>query len=245
MTTTSEQPDSPTTADLQKQIGEQVVAHISPRIDRFYQNASRVASLIALYENLSTRKDPIDHSDILRAAVVLLHATLEDFLRGLAGSHLPLAGESALNTVPLANTTTGRPEKFLLGRLAAHRGKTVDQLLQESVDQFLERSNFNSSDEIAALLTNLGLDIDGIRPTFARLDPLMRRRHQIVHRADMFRPTAEEPEVAQPITAPEVKEWADAARVFLSKTLSSLSIADIKTGRLQLGVPLEFTRKNT
>jgi hypothetical protein len=245
MTTPSEKPESANAADLKKVIGEQVVAHITPRIDRFYQNASRVASLIELYEDLSTRPVASDHPDILRAAVVLLHATLEDFLRGLAASHLPLAGEGALNTVPLAGTVTGRPEKFLLGRLVSHRGKTVDQLLQESVDQFLERSNFNSSDEIAAFLTNLGLDIDNIRPTFSQLDPLMRRRHQIVHRADMFRPSAEEGESAQPITASEVREWADAARVFLSKTLSSLSIADIRAGRLQFGVLVEITRKTS
>jgi hypothetical protein len=245
MTKPSENPESTNAADLKKRIGEQVVAHISSRMDRFYQNASRVASLIELYEDLLTPPVARDHPDILRAAVVLLHATLEDFLRGLAASHLPLAGEAALNTVPLASTATGRPEKFLLGRLAAHRGKSVDQLLQESVDQFLERSNFNSSDEIAAFLTNLGLDIDNIRPTFSRLEPLMRRRHQIVHRADMFRPSPSENELAQPITAAEVREWADAARLFLSKTLSSLSIADIKAGRLQLDVPVGITRKTS
>jgi hypothetical protein len=61
--------------------------------NRFNGNLERVEHLVALYETLTTGpgRRPVDTSDILRSAVVFLHATLEDFLRSLLEWKLPSA----------------------------------------------------------------------------------------------------------------------------------------------------------
>jgi hypothetical protein len=63
-----------------------------------------------------------------------------------------------------------------------HRGKSVDEVIHESVSEYLEHSNFNSTTEIASLLETLGLDISGQRDYFPQLDAMIQRRHLIVHR---------------------------------------------------------------
>jgi hypothetical protein len=60
---------------------------------RFKSNLERVDHLVALYDTATTGpgRRPVDKSDILRSAVVFLHATLEDFLRSLLEWKLPTA----------------------------------------------------------------------------------------------------------------------------------------------------------
>ena len=222
--------DAPS-AEAKELVNALILAHLQPRIDRFFQSVERVDSLVAINEQLAEDDAEDGRDDILRAAVVLLHATLEDFLRGLAASHLPTAGESALNAVPLVSTDpTGRPEKFFLGRLAQYRDKTVSQIIEESVEQHLARSNFNNCSEIASLFASLDLDTAAIRVSFPEIDALMSRRHQIVHRADMIKTAGGER--VEPLTVDQVKEWRAAASAFLAKALTSLALADIKAKRL-------------
>jgi hypothetical protein len=222
-------------------ITDQVLQHINDRVERYFENAARVSSLIALYNGLANAPDRLNREDILRAAVVFLHASLEDFLRGLAASYLPLADENALNAVPFVGTKpSGRAEKFLLGRLAAHRGKMVDDVLRESVEQHLERSNFNSTEEIAALLLALGYDLAPMRPLFPSLDAMMIRRHQIVHRADRMASSGGLAGATVPLTPAEVNVWSEATSRFVGRALTQLSLQDMKAGRLKLNIPDEF-----
>ena len=71
--------------------------------NRFNGNLDRVEYLVALYETGSSGsgRRAVDTSDILRSAVVFLHATLEDFLRSLLEWKLPTAQASYLKDVPL------------------------------------------------------------------------------------------------------------------------------------------------
>jgi len=151
---------------------------------------------------LVTESDKVDKdmaSEILRAAVVQNHAYLEDFMRTLALAFLPTADENVLDDVPLAGLgQANRAEKFYLGKLTRHRGKTVNDLISESVTEHMERSSFNSVTEIMSFLRSIGLKLpDGkdespesipklpVTPDIlAILDQMMKRRHQIVHRAD-------------------------------------------------------------
>ena len=80
--------------------------------------------------------------------MVLLHATLEDLLRGLAEWKLPTAPATSLDRIPLAGS--GKPkERFALVDLAEFRGQTVDAVIAQSVDAYLERSSYNHPGEIA------------------------------------------------------------------------------------------------
>ena len=82
----------------------------------------------------------------------------------------------------------GRAEKFLLGALDEHRGKTVDQLIHESVENYLDRESFGSSYDVNEVLTQMGLDNAPFKPLYADLDQMMKRRHRIVHEADLPSP---------------------------------------------------------
>lgn len=102
---------------------------------RLESNLGRVSNLVELYDIVSGngqgRRD-VHATDILRAATVLLHASLEDVFRSLATWKFPSAGEEVLNGVPLVGLSEhGQPAKFFLGKLASHRAKTVQQLIDE------------------------------------------------------------------------------------------------------------------
>jgi hypothetical protein len=75
-----------------------------------------------------------------------------------------------------------------LGALNAHRGKTVDDLIQESVENFLDRESFGSCADVEEVLTQIGLDAAPFKPLYADLDQMMKRRHRIVHEADLPSP---------------------------------------------------------
>lgn len=155
--------------------------------DNLKQNLARVENLVSTYESHPNAQGKGRKSaevlDILRAAVVLLHAALEDLLRSIAYWKLPTATRDVLNDIPLVGLGAN-PKKFLLGDLVAYRGKKVEEIFTESVNAYLENSNFNNTDEIASLLTNVGIDVTKVNGTFGNLQDLMKRRHQIVHRAD-------------------------------------------------------------
>ena len=125
---------------------------------------------------------------------------------------LPHGDEACLNEIPLAGSQ-GRKEKFWLGRLVQHRGKLVDDLLKESVSEHLERSTYNNTEEIANLLRSLGFDVARHSTEFPVIEEMIKRRHQIVHRADRF--AAAETAALKPITPAEVRGWSAATQEFI------------------------------
>jgi len=153
--------------------------------DRFALNIARVKNLIAIYRNLLAGQGPGRRghqvTDVLRAATVLLHASVEDVLRSIAYWKLPMAGTQVLDQIPFVG---GTAVKITLGSLSAQRGKSVDDVIKESVDATLERSNYNNAVEVCFLLKSIGLDTVAVQPYLQQLEVAMKRRHQIVHRAD-------------------------------------------------------------
>lgn len=169
-------------------------------VKRFYDNLLRADKLFR-----HTDESEEVASDILRAAVVFLHATLEDFLRSIERVLLPYCDEKTLNEIRLP-----------LGQLAAHREKVVLEVIQESVDGYLNRRTYNNKKDIANLLKKLSIDIEPVGPLLPKLDSLMKRRHQIVHRAD--RPQGE----IEPIAFEQVREWVDLVHKFMAEVLVGL-----------------------
>lgn len=153
--------------------------------ERFVLNVARVRNLVDIYTNhlAGAGRGRRGHqtTDVLRAATVLLHAALEDVLRSLAYWKLPQANVVVLEQIPLVG---GAATKFNLGALAAHRGKTIDDVIKESTDASLERSNYNNRREVINLLESIGLNTAPIQQHMATLEQAMLRRHKIVHRAD-------------------------------------------------------------
>jgi len=206
----------------------QNIKFLEKQINRLEKNLSRAKNLVNISEHLRNNpisKNSLDISDILRSATVFTHASLEDFLRAISEVFLPQSNEDTLNVVPLVGQK-GRADKFLLGKLAQHRGKTVDCLIQESVVEYLLKTNYNNTIEITSLLQSFGINMLEIKTTFKDIGELMERRHQIVHRADKI--DKNKNFHTNPISAKQVKKWIDAVDKFSVKVLAQCAILQMK-----------------
>jgi hypothetical protein len=112
-----------------------------------------------------------------------------DSLRTAARQCLSDATADMLKDIPLVGTSkSGRAEKVDLGALNSHRGKTVDQLIQESIEGYLDRESFGSCADVDKILRKMGVDTTRFKSFYADLDRMMKRRHRIVHEADLLGP---------------------------------------------------------
>lgn len=178
---------------------------------RFARNLDRVESLLQLYPNDGPGRRAVGASDLLRSAVVFLHATTEDLIRSILEWKLPLARNEAFAEMPLVGL---KRNKFNLEDLAAHRGKSVDEVLRESLVASLQDSNFNSPGEVVRALQQVGLPSTFVDPYRDDLGPMMKRRHWIVHRADRNQDSGSGQHSVQSIALPTVKTWLRAVRGF-------------------------------
>jgi len=194
--------------------------------DRFDRNVERVRNLVSIYEKLAGRgqgRRPVQSTDILRAATVLLHASLEDYLRATAERLLPLSAPESLAEVPLVGTKFSRQPKFTLADLARHRQKSVTQLIQESVSESLELSTYNNTGEISRLLERVGVAAAKVSSSFADLDSLMKRRHNIVHRADANPDRGRGQHAALGINKGDLEHWLWAIPDFIDRLEQELA----------------------
>lgn len=151
----------------------------------FGSNVVRVRSLIEAYDKLGQAggRPATIQGDVLRSAVVLMHASLEDVLRSASEGLLAGRGPEVLKDVGLP-VGGQMMQKFSLGDLSGFRGRTVDDVIQSAVSASLQRSNYNSVSEVANTLRSLGINRNVLDPDGSLLESMMRRRHLIVHRAD-------------------------------------------------------------
>lgn len=161
-------------------------------------------------------------TDVLRAAVVFLHATLEDVVRTALELRLPEAGDEQLGVLKFA---VGRKlkDQITMSELAKHRDKTVDQLIGERIAAYLERSNFNNIPDLIDALERSALEKSLVDPYKKNLAAMMSRRHWIVHRADRNRNAGApgQPRVLR-ITVKTVTTWKDTVEKFCSTVLARL-----------------------
>lgn len=146
----------------------------------------------------------------VRASVVLLHATFEDFMRELCRIMSKGLDERLLIKIP--------QEKISLVSLAQHRGKTVEDLIFDSVSSYLDRKSLSSLNDLSYFIELLGQVPQDFEIYFPVLDRLIKRRHQIVHRADLPG-IVERPEI---IELAELKLWLSATQGFSMDLVSSV-----------------------
>jgi hypothetical protein len=188
--------------------------------DRFGFNLGRVDGIIEAYDRLGTAgpgRQSVQRTDLLRSAVVFLHASLEDLLRSLAEQRLPLSGLDILERVPLPGSAADKPLfKFTLKDLATFRGEDVESVIRRAVSSYLRHSNYNSTAEIAYLLREMGVhEVTGLLAPYAgRIESMMSRRHLIVHRADRNPVSGRGQHSAASISRETVQRWSEAVRAF-------------------------------
>jgi hypothetical protein len=196
--------------------------------DRFAENLDRVRNLVSLYDRVtgpSPGRSSVQESELLRIAVVFLHATLEDLLRGVAEWRLPAASAEVLSQIPFVGGD-GRRTTLTLGDLAPFRGQPVENVIKKSVVAYLGRSSYNNPDDIAKFLGQIGL------PQTARgrlmdlhaqgLKSVMSRRHQIAHRLDRNDFSGRGHHAALSIGKTTIERWIIIVRRFGNELLAEV-----------------------
>ncbi len=180
----------------------------------FDNNLGRVMKLLALHGVIVNGDSglPTSHwPDLLRAAVVLLHATLEDLLRSLAEWKLPQAHPDAFDRIAFA-LDERRKKELTLSELAHFRGRSVDSVINDSVNAHLESATYNDVNSVVKLLRDVQVDVVIPRNQKAKLASMMVRRHLIAHRADRDPPDEQGVRTEREIDPRSVEEWADTVR---------------------------------
>ena len=181
--------------------------------NQYDEGVSRVSSLLALYENLqkegSIRKSKeIRPTDILRAALVLLHSAEEDYFRNILVHWYPLKADSkAMSEVSLAGSD-GRTSKYSFDRFASFSGKTVDEVISESVREHFSRMSFNSYKDIDSRLKKIGISLAAFQRQ-ADIDKLIQRRHKVVHEVDLVRDASSGKRQTRSIKSAQVRTWME------------------------------------
>lgn len=200
-----------------------VIAPSSPLVAEVMQHALtnfiRVERLVKLYQREAEGKRGRRDSstiDVLRSAVVFIHATLEDGMRTIIRHEFPRHRREMLDKIPLVGIAqSGNPEKFFLGRLAEHSGKTIDSVIEESLAAYLERTSFTSSNDLVYWLSVLGVEPNTTQHLLPKIEAMMKRRHHIVHRGDKSDSVGPGTQYARSLSAKVVQDWNTTVNVFL------------------------------
>lgn len=191
---------------------------------RFFFNISRVRNLIEIYSAISKPnvRGITYKEDVLRSAVVMLHASLEDLLRGLLEWKLPTASPDQLREIHFS-TSNGNEKKLSLEDLTRYRGKKVNDVITEVVQQHLDKASYNNVRDITKALEQLGLSAKDFKDSLSALAPVIKRRHQIVHQSDRKRPELDSHGKPMQLTMHEVVIWANVIKFFGRKVLKKVS----------------------
>ncbi len=177
--------------------------------DRTQENLSRVKNLIKIYEQAKNDKGELN-TDVLRSAVVLLHATLEECLRSISYSKLPSASADELKKIP---------HKISISKVAEYRDKTIDRLLRDSLSEHLGRATYNNKDDISRALKSLSISTSGL--DLVSLETAIKRRHSIVHRADRSNVDGGHGPISS-IQAAHVERWVEHVEKFVQLVFDEL-----------------------
>ena len=192
---------------------------------RFHANLERVRALVGVYQERAgtgSGRRAVETTDLLRAAVVFLHASMEDVLRSALAWKWPLAtARDQLEDVAVL-VGADRRDKIRLADLIDHRGSSVDDVIRMSVEAHLERSNFNNLGEVKKALSRSGLDPGLVDPFERQLAAMMARRHQIVHRADRNDGAGSGQHAAASLGRGTVASWMDAVDGLCSAVVAGL-----------------------
>lgn len=191
------------------------------------KNFGRSNSLLKLYKDLTKGKKgrrPVAYIDLLRVTVVMLHSTLEDFLRNLLTWRLPISTKDKLNKIPLFSSDYDpRKTKFELGELIEHKDKNVSEIIHLSIIKYLDGESFNNTTDINSALLNINLQVDeNIRKHYTELDKMIKRRHKIVHQADKDNLKNLSNHKLETIELQNVELWQKTVDQFVIETIKKL-----------------------
>lgn len=156
----------------------------------FDSNVKRVESLCKIYEqikksDISDNAKDYKSTDLLRAAVVMLHSSFEEYYRCTITKWLWTRGsKDVLKSIPLPKDAGKNSAKYTLSELLEYKDVKISELFEDAIQEYMSRVSFNSYGEICAWGNKIGLDFDGFADATV-IDKCVHRRHKIVHESDM------------------------------------------------------------
>lgn len=199
-------------------------------MERSFASTARVYSLLGSYRTT-------ENKDILRACVPLLHAAVEDCMRNAIYFILTTRGKNndLIHEVPLLGANeNGRVKKYTLGDLANFQELSVEDLLEKSIAEYVNRLTFNNTSDIAKWFYKCSTDTGSVKQYFPKMEKMFLRRHEIVHNGDFqsnrsllnVSPIAiHDPEATKEqlndISAELIEDWANIACMFCERTVNS------------------------
>jgi hypothetical protein len=189
---------------------------------RFSKNLKRVRHLLDVFVTLhpGTGRPSELHADVVRSAVVFLHASLEDLLRSCEEVRLDQAPVTAFEGMRwmLPSGEEGKTQ-LTLSQLAQYRGVKVEDVLRRAFERHHERSNYNNEKDVVGALERMGIAGEPFKVHYSRLNAMMARRHLIAHRADA---NPRFPNLTNPIGVKLAESWRATIESFGEQLLSSL-----------------------
>lgn len=191
------------------------------------KNFGRTNSLLKLYKELTKNKKgrrPVAYIDLLRVTVVMLHSTLEDYLRNLLTWKLPTSNKDKLNRIPLISSDYDpRKVKFELGELLEHNDKKISDVINLSIVKYLDSESFNNINDINSALINVNIRVDDdIKKHYPELEKMITRRHKIVHQADKDNLKNLSNHNLAAIEVQVVEKWQKTVDQFVLETINKL-----------------------
>ena len=127
-----------------------------------------------------------------------------------------------LRSVPLAGFKKD-VVKFTLGDIAAFRGQGVEDVIQQSVETYLEKVTYNDPGQLKTALAQVGGDPTLVDAHANLIAAMMKRRHWIVHRADRTEMRGRGHHGARSIRRADVENWIQTVGTLGSNVLVALS----------------------
>jgi hypothetical protein len=149
-------------------------------LEDYKVNINRVKNLIDTFHAIPKKPGPVKATDvdILRAAVVFLHAAFEYYYRQVVIDGIIFQLKNH-NTEDLDKLKLTVPIKDLYTAPAGDLSAALDNVVITE----LKKQSFNSYGQIKTYARQAGLDIDSFTKG-KELDEMIQRRHVIVHHAD-------------------------------------------------------------
>lgn len=132
-------------------------------------------------------KKPLEHKDLLRGIVVLLHASFESTIRELYVLYVKSNWRSDVKVregiqFP-GKRDFGTVEKLTFSDLVGLRCETLSELADRSIDNLQGRQLINGIPDLISVLTDMGITIPSSVDRSA-IGEWITKRHRIVHHGD-------------------------------------------------------------